>query len=85
MMSLVGVFMLLFNFSLTTPDGTQRQEIINVYSKHFESKAECEKFLEGWGWIIRGKGVESLQSMLKDEYTVKLNSVTCSPVPTATN
>ena len=43
------------------------------------------KVLEGWGWIIRGKGVESLQSMLKDEYTVKLNSVTCSPVPTATN
>lgn len=81
-MNLVGVFMLLFNFSLTTPDGDQRQEIINVYSKHFESKTECEEFLENWGWLIRGKGADSLQDMLKEGYTVKLNSVTCSAVPT---
>ena len=35
---MIEVFMLLFNFTLTTPEGAPRQEIINVYSKHFETR-----------------------------------------------
>lgn len=70
--------MLLFNFSLTTPSGDVRQEIVNVYSKHFETKVECEEFLTKWQWAIENKGVSSIQAMLKDGYKVKLNYVVCS-------
>jgi hypothetical protein len=77
-MSSVATFMLLFSFSLTTADGNQLDEVVNVYSKKFNTQAKCERFLSNYGPIIRGKGIRSIQEMIKDEYQVKLNSVSCS-------
>ena len=77
-MSTVATFMLLFSFSLTTADGNQLDEVVNVYSKKFNTQAKCERFLSNYGSIIRGKGIRSIQEMIKDEYQVKLNSVSCS-------
>jgi hypothetical protein len=77
-MSTVATFMLLFSFSLTTADGNQLDEVVNVYSKKFNTQAKCERFLSNYGPIIRGKGIRSIQEMIKDEYQVKLNSVSCS-------
>ena len=62
---MVKVFMLLFNFTLTTPDGVERDEIVNVYSKHFETEIECQDFLDTWSPIIKSRGVDTLQEMLK--------------------
>ena len=77
-MSSVATFMLLFSFSLTTADGNQLDEVVNVYSKKFNTQAKCERFLSNYGLIIRGKGIRSIQEMIKDEYQVKLKNVTCS-------
>jgi hypothetical protein len=77
-MSTAATFMLLFSFSLTTADGNQLDEVVNVYSKKFNTQAKCERFLSNYGPIIRGKGIRSIQEMIKDEYQVKLNSVSCS-------
>ena len=70
--------MLLFNFTLTTPDNIQRDEIVNVYSRHFETEVECEEFLNSWTSIIKSRGVDTLQEMLKDGYKVELNAVSCA-------
>ncbi len=75
---MIKVFMLLFNFTLTTPDNIERDEIVNVYSKHFETEVECQDFLDTWTSIIKSRGVDTLQEMLKDGYRVELNSVSCA-------
>ena len=72
------VFMLLFNLSIVTPEGISRDEIVNVHSKHFETEIECQQFLDNWTSIIKSRGVDTLQDMLKDGYTVELNSVSCA-------
>ena len=75
---MIEVFMLLFNFTLTTPEGIPRQEVINVYSKHFETQIECTKFLDSWTSMIESRGIDTLQDMLKEGYQVKLNTVSCA-------
>ena len=75
---MLQVFMLLFNFTLTTPEGAPREEIINVYCKHFETQIECTEFLDSWTSIIESRGIDTLQDMLKEGYSVKLNNVSCA-------
>ena len=75
---MLQVFMLLFNFTLTTPEGAPREEIINVYSKHFETQIECTEFLDSWTSMIESRGIDTLQDMLKEGYQVKLNKVSCA-------
>jgi len=70
-------FMLLFNLAIATPTGGAQDEIINVYSKHFETQAKCEQFLADYKGLIHGRGLKSFQSMFKKGYTVTLKSVTC--------
>ena len=69
--------MLLFNLAIATPDGGAQDEIINVYSKHFETQDKCEAFLESYKGLIHGRGLKSFQSMFKEGYTVTLKNVTC--------
>ena len=69
--------MLLFNLVIVTPEGGAQDEIINVYSKHFASQEKCEKFLENYEGLIKGRGLKSFQKMFKKGYEVKLKSVTC--------
>ena len=75
---MLEIFMLLFNFAVITPEGDQREEIINVYSRIFDDKDECEEFLNDWEDTIRGRGVEALQDMLKEGFIVKLKYVGCA-------
>lgn len=74
---MVGTFMLLFNLTVSAPSGTVGDEIINVYSKRFDTQIKCEQFLDSYEWLIRSKGVSAFEDMLKKGYSVKLNSVTC--------
>ena len=73
----MNTFMLLFNLAIATPEGGATDEIINVYSKNFESQAKCEQFLEDYEGLIHGRGLKSFQKMFKTGYTVTLKSVTC--------
>lgn len=75
-----ATFMLLFSLSITAPDGAQLDEVVNVYSRSFSTEAKCNRFLKNYGTLIRGKGLRTFQGMLKDEYTVELNSVSCSQI-----
>jgi hypothetical protein len=63
--------MLLFSFTLATPDGP-RDEVIHVYSKNFTSMESCESTLKTRGWAFK------YGAMLKEGYEVKLNSVKCA-------
>jgi len=82
---MVGTFMLLFSLTVSAPGGTVGDEIINVYSKRFDTQIKCEEFLKNYEWLIRNKGVSAFQGMLKKGYSVKLNSVTCDTPAKAAN
>ena len=82
---MVGTFMLLFSLTVSAPGGTVGDEIINVYSKRFDTQIKCEQFLKNYEWLIRNKGVSAFQDMLKKGYRVKLNSVTCDTPAKAAN
>ena len=82
---MVGTFMLLFSLTVSAPGGTVGDEIINVYSKRFDTQIKCEEFLKNYEWLIRSKGVSAFQDMLKKGYSVKLNSVTCDTPTKAAN
>jgi len=82
---MVGTFMLLFSLTVSAPGGTVGDEIINVYSKRFDTQIKCEQFLKNYEWLIRNKGVSAFQDMLKKGYSVKLNSVTCDTPAKAAN
>ena len=82
---MVGTFMLLFNLTVSGPSGAAGDEIINVYSKRFDTQIKCEQFLDDYEWLIRSKGVSAFQDMLKEGYSVKLNSVTCDTPAKAAN
>ena len=73
-----AVFMLMFNLSISSPNGQAQDEIINVYSKRFDTLQACNEFLDNYGSLIRGRGVSTFQSMLKSGYKVRLKSVSCS-------
>lgn len=74
------VFMLLFSFTLATPEGP-RDEVIHVYSKNFTSMESCESTLKTWGWAFKDGATSALNDMLKEGYKVKLNSVKCAEQP----
>jgi len=82
---MVGTFMLLFNLTVSGPSGAAGDEIINVYSKRFDTQIKCEQFLDDYEWLIRSKGISAFQDMLKKGYSVKLNSVTCDTPAKAAN
>jgi len=82
---MLGTFMLLFSLTVSAPGGTVGDEIINVYSKRFDTQIKCEQFLKNYEWLIRNKGTSAFQGMLKEGYSVKLNSVTCDSPTKAAN
>ena len=74
-------FMLLLAFTLTEPNGFQRDEIVNVLSRHFDTKTECVEFVQDWGDTIRSRGLDAVQEMLKDGWKVELVHVGCTEKP----
>lgn len=74
------IFMLMFNFVVVTPEGPQ-DEVFHVYSKHFDTKVECNSTLATWTSYIHSSATDKLNEMLKDGYSVKLNTVKCTPAP----
>ena len=74
-------FMLLLAFTLTEPDGTQRDEIVNVLSRHFDSKPECTEFVIDWEETIRSRGLDAVQDMLRKDWKVELTHIGCAEKP----
>jgi len=74
------LYMLLFSFVLITPDGP-RDEVIHVYSKHFETEQSCKETLESWGTLVKSVSTQALNDVLKEGHEVKLKHVQCVPQP----
>ena len=74
-------FMLLLAFTLTEPNGFQRDEIVNVLSRHFDTKTECVEFVQDWEDTIRSRGLDAVEDMLKEGYKVDLVHVGCTEKP----
>ena len=74
-------FMLLLAFTLTEPDGTQRDEIVNVLSRHFDSKPECTEFVLDWEETIRSRGLDAVPNMLRKDWKVELTHIGCAEKP----
>ncbi len=74
-------FMLLLAFTLTEPSGVERDEIVNVLSRHFDTKPECVEFVEDWGNTIRSRGLDAVRDMLKEGWDVELVHVGCTEKP----
>ena len=78
---MVTTFMLLLAFTLTEPNGAERDEIVHIYSQHFDTEVECFDFIDSWGHRIREDAPERLEEMFKEGWKVKLNSVSCAENP----
>ena len=78
---MVTTFMLLLAFTLTEPDGAQRDEIVHVFSQHFDTEVKCLEFIDTWKDTIKTKPPQSAEEMFKDGWKVKLNSVSCAENP----
>ena len=74
-------FMLLLAFTITDPGGIEQEEIVNVLSRHFDTKPECVEFVEDWEDTIRSRGLRVVQGMLKEGWTVELIHVGCTEKP----
>ena len=74
-------FMLLLAFTITEPSGIESDEIVNVLSRHFDTKPECVEFVQDWEDTIRSRGLDAVQDMLKDGWTVELVHVGCTEKP----
>ena len=78
---MVTTFMLLLAFTLTEPNGAERDEIVHIFSQHFDTELECSDFIDSWGDRIRENAPEQLEEMFKEGWKVKLNSVSCAENP----
>jgi hypothetical protein len=78
---MIETFMLLLSFTLTEPSGIKVDEIVHVYSQHFDTEVECFNFIDTWGHRIREDAPERFGKMFKDGWKVKLNSVSCAESP----
>jgi hypothetical protein len=74
-------FMLLLAFTVTDPSGIERDEMVNVLSRHFDTKTECVEFVHNWEKTIRSRGLDAVQDMLKEGYKVDLVHVGCTEKP----
>ena len=73
--------MLLLAFTVTDPSGIERDEIVNVLSRHFDTKPECVEFVQDWEDTIRSRGLDAVEDMLKEGYKVDLVHVGCTEKP----
>ena len=72
------VIMLLLAFTIFSPDGDEMDETIHVYSKHFDTMEECKIFISDWESIIRSRGIDKVQELLKVGYKIRLDDISCA-------
>lgn len=70
--------MLLLAFTIFSPAGNEMEETIHVYSKHFDTMKECKTFISDWESIIRSRGIDKVQELLKVGYKIHLDDISCA-------
>ena len=74
-------FMLLLAFTITDPDGIERDEKVHVLTRHFDTQIECKQFIDDWEGTIRDRGLTTVQGMLADGWSVDLTRIGCTIAP----
>ena len=75
---MIKTFMLLLAFTVTDPEGFERDEKVHVLSRHFDTQLECKQFVDSWEETIKDRGLSSVQSMLADGWSVDLTHIGCT-------
>ena len=78
---MIKTFMLLLAFTVTDPEGFERDEKVHVLSRHFDTQLECKQFVDSWEETIKDRGLSSVQSMLADGWGVDLTYIGCTLSP----
>lgn len=78
---MIKTFMLLLAFTVTDPNGLDRDEKFHVLSKHFATQELCEEFVWSWEDRIRTEGLKVVQSMLAEGWKIRMNHIGCTKTP----
>ena len=78
---MIKTFMLLLAFTVTDPEGFERDEKVHVLSRHFDTQLECKQFVDSWEETIIDRGLSSVKSMLADGWSVDLTLIGCTLLP----
>ena len=70
--------MLLLAFTITDPEGFERDEKVHILSRHFDTQNECVN-LSG---IIKDRGLGTVRGMLADGWRVDIAEIGCAVNPT---
>ena len=79
---MVKTFMLLLAFTITDPEGIERDEKVHILSRHFDTQKECINFVNDWSGIIKDRGLGTVRGMLADGWRVDIAEIGCAVNPT---
>tara|TARA_B100001123_G_C15204197_1_gene984587 strand:+ start:205 stop:528 length:324 start_codon:yes stop_codon:yes gene_type:complete len=79
---MVKTFMLLLAFTITDPDGFERDEKVHILSRHFDTQNECVNFVNDWSGVIKDRGLGTVQGMLAEGWKVDIAEIGCAVNPT---
>lgn len=74
--------MLLLAFTITDPDGFERDEKVHILSRHFDTQNECVEFVNDWSGTIKSRGLDTVQGMMADGWKVDIAEIGCAVNPT---
>ena len=79
---MIKTFMLLLAFTITDPEGFERDEKVHILSRHFDTQTECVDFVNSWSGIIESRGLSTVRGMLAEGWRVDIAEIGCAVNPT---
>lgn len=79
---MVKTFMLLLAFTITDPEGIERDEKVHILSRHFDTQNECVNFVNDWSGVIKDRGLSTVQDMMAEGWEVNIAEIGCAVNPT---
>ena len=74
--------MLLLAFTITDPEGIERDEKVHILSRHFDTQNECDNFVNDWSGVIKDRGLSTVQDMMAEGWEVNIAEIGCAVNPT---
>ena len=74
--------MLLLAFTITDPEGIERDEKVHILSRHFDTQNECVNFVNDWSGVIKDRGLSTVQDMMAEGWEVNIAEIGCAGNPT---
>ena len=74
--------MLLLAFTITDPEGIERDEKVHILSRHFDTQNECVNFVNDWSGVIKDRGLSPVQDMMAEGWEVYIAEIGCEVNPT---